>query len=289
MDFAAVVTFAPQLSLTREAISRGIARLGERIEELRNFDTNSVPKGNSPQLAALSTAIRDTLDRCFGEGTARFSRFVDATDLQFRAFVFYDGYPQRQHYIEGSAKNIEASIALLSEAQRVLREDLDDIGEPAIVPRVRTFEGSRRIFVVHGHDEGAREAVAQFLERLGLQPIILNEQANRGRTIIEKVEQESSADFAVVLLTPDDEGGPKGGEFKPRPRQNVLLELGYFIAKLGRERVCTLMKGTLEIPSDFAGVVWESMDGSDWKSALGRELEAAGYDIDWNKVMSRKS
>lgn len=145
---------------------------------------------------------------------------------------------------------------------------------------------SNKIFIVHGHDDGARESVARFLERQGFDAIILHEQANQGRTVIEKVEANSDVGFAVVLLTPDDEGCIKGGTAEPRARQNVLLELGYFIGRLGRNKVCALKKGDLEIPSDFAGVVWEKMDNAGaWKQALGRELEAAGYQIDWNKVM----
>lgn len=147
-------------------------------------------------------------------------------------------------------------------------------------------ELSRKVFIVHGHDEGARETVARFLERVGLEAIILHEQANQGRTIIEKVEAHSDVGFAVVLLTPDDMGCAKGGNLEPRARQNVLLELGYFIGLLGRDKVCALKRGALEIPSDFTGVVWETMDNnSGWKQTLARELEAAGHSIDWNKVM----
>lgn len=145
---------------------------------------------------------------------------------------------------------------------------------------------SNKVFIVHGHDDGARESVARFLERIGLEAIILHEQANQGRTIIEKVVAHGDVGFVVVLLTPDDEGCTKGGTPEPRARQNVLLELGYFIGRLGRDKVCALKRGALEIPSDFAGVVWETMDGSGaWKQALARELGAAGHDIDWNKVM----
>lgn len=146
---------------------------------------------------------------------------------------------------------------------------------------------SKRIFIVHGHDGEARETVARFITSLGLEPVILHEQANRGRTVIEKVEANSDVGFAIVLLTPDDLGKAKDAtELEPRARQNVLLELGYFIAKLTRERVCALKRGTVEIPSDFAGVVWEDMDANGgWKQRLGRELEAAGQSIDWNKVM----
>jgi predicted nucleotide-binding protein len=104
--------------------------------------------------------------------------------------------------------------------------------------------------------------------------------------VIEKVEAHSSVGFAIVLLTPDDEGALQGEALQPRARQNVLLELGFFIGKLDRSRVCTLKVGNLEIPSDWRGVVDEAFDASGgWKQTVARELQAAGYDVDWNKVM----
>ena len=146
---------------------------------------------------------------------------------------------------------------------------------------------SRKVFIVHGHDEAAREIVARYLQQLGFEPIILHEQPNRGRTVIEKVIAHTDVGFAVVLLTPDDEGCARGGRPEPRPRQNVLLELGYFIGSLGRENVCALKRGDVEIPSDFAGVVWEPMDaGNGWKLALARELKAAGHAVDLNKALA---
>lgn len=126
--------------------------------------------------------------------------------------------------------------------------------------------------------------VARFLERIDFQVIILHEQANRGRTVMEKVEAHGDVSFAVVLLTPDDEGGKKQEVPQPRARQNVILELGYFIGRLGRSDVCALVRGNLELPSDFAGVVYESMDRDGWRNALARELEDAGFEIDWKKV-----
>ncbi|MFL4399671.1 TIR domain-containing protein [Citrobacter portucalensis] len=107
-------------------------------------------------------------------------------------------------------------------------------------------------------------------------------------TVVRSVQviEYGNVIFAVVLLTPDDEGCVKGGTLEPRARQNVLLELGFFIGHLGRDKVCALKKGAVEIPSDFAGVVWEHMDDNNgWKQSFSRELEAAGYTIDWNKVM----
>jgi predicted nucleotide-binding protein len=150
----------------------------------------------------------------------------------------------------------------------------------------KTGPAARKVFVVHGHDDGARESVARFLEKLGFEAIILHEQASQGRTIIEKVEAHSDVGFAVVLLTPDDEGNAKGQPTRPRARQNVILELGYFLGQLGRSRVMALKQGDVELPSDFGGVVYEPYTtGGAWKSALGRELQAAGFEIDWNLVM----
>ncbi|NTI06750.1 nucleotide-binding protein [Agrobacterium rhizogenes] len=141
----------------------------------------------------------------------------------------------------------------------------------------------RKVFVVHGHDEGAREMVARFLEKIDFEVIILHEQVNRGRTVIEKVEVHGDVSFAVVLLTPDDEGGKVGGNLQPRARQNVILELGYFIGRLGRSNVCALTRDNVEIPSDFAGVVYEPLEGH-WRNTLARELEDVGFEIDWKKV-----
>jgi len=146
---------------------------------------------------------------------------------------------------------------------------------------------SKRVFIVHGHDEGPREAVARFLMNVGLEPLVLFEQASGGKTIIEKIEAHQDVGFAVVLMTADDEGGVKGTAIHaPRARQNVLLELGFFMGRLGRSRVFALVKDDIEIPSDFAGVVWGRIDANQgWKQTLARELEEAGYSIDWKKAV----
>jgi predicted nucleotide-binding protein len=146
-----------------------------------------------------------------------------------------------------------------------------------------------KVFVVHGHDEGAREGVARFLEKIGLMAIILAEQPNRGRTIIEKfVDHAGEVGFAVVLLTPDDLGGAPGDmSQQSRARQNVIFELGYFVGSLGRGRACLLRKGEVEIPSDLYGVVYATMDSANgWKIELSRELKDAGFEFDPSKVLT---
>lgn len=156
---------------------------------------------------------------------------------------------------------------------------------PAISPVVSP-QGSplkRKIFIVHGHDEGARETVARFLEKLEFEVVILHEQANRGRTVMEKIEAHGDVGFAVVLLTPDDEGRKIDGNLQFRARQNVMLELGYFIGRLGRSNVCAITRGSVELPSDFAGIVYQPMEDG-WRAAVARELADAGFEIDWEKV-----
>jgi len=162
----------------------------------------------------------------------------------------------------------------------------------AAAPLRRSPNSNKKVFLVHGQDEEAKAVVARFITSCELEPVILHEQANGGRTIIEKFEGEADVGFAVVLMTADDVGGLRRGneiasdELRLRARQNVVLELGYFAGRLGRERVAALKKGEIELPSDIAGVVWTPMDSGDaWKMSLVRELKAAGYEFDVVKAL----
>jgi predicted nucleotide-binding protein len=148
---------------------------------------------------------------------------------------------------------------------------------------------ARKVFLVHGHDEAALQAAARFVERLGLEAIILREEPDQGRAIIEKFEDcAAEVGFTIVLLTPDDLDGPAPAlEQAGRTRQNVIFELGYFVGKLGRGRACLLRKGGVEIPSDLYGVIYTDMDVAEgWKRKLARELKAAGFDFDPAKVFA---
>lgn len=151
---------------------------------------------------------------------------------------------------------------------------------------VKEFDFSK-VFVVHGHDDHAKERTARFVEKLGLTSIVLHEQASRGRTIIEKIEEYSNVGFAIVLYSPDDLGNAKtdaeNGELKGRARQNVILEHGYLMGKLGRENVVPLVIGKVELPNDISGMVYIS--DKDWKVDVAREMKDAGYDIDFNKLL----
>ena len=144
---------------------------------------------------------------------------------------------------------------------------------------------NRKIFIVHGHDEGIKHGVARFVEKFGLEAVILSEQPSSGKTIIEKFEAHSEVGYAIVLLTPDDLtfSVEKQGMDRERARQNVIFELGYFYGKLGRGKVCLIHKGNVEIPSDLSGVVYEKYEGN-WQLNVAKEIKSSGISIDLNKL-----
>ena len=152
---------------------------------------------------------------------------------------------------------------------------------------IRSSKTDNMVFVVHGHDEGAKHTVARFLEQCGFVAVILHEQADGGRTIIEKIEQYADVVFAIVLYTPCDIGREKNEKRgTPRARQNVVFEHGYLIAKLGRERVCALVKQGVQTPGDIAGVVYKPMDSAGaWKTEILREMKSAGVVVDASKLL----
>ncbi|MFT3824166.1 MAG: nucleotide-binding protein [Chitinophagaceae bacterium] len=146
---------------------------------------------------------------------------------------------------------------------------------------------NRDIFIVHGHNEEIKHNVARLLQKINLNPIILNEQSNEGLTIIEKFEKYSNVSFAIILLTYDDYGNSKTVEKKnKRARQNVILELGYFTAKLGRKNVLPLYEDDVELPSDISGVLYTRIDESEnWKFRVVKELKTAGFNVDANDIL----
>lgn len=179
--------------------------------------------------------------------------------------------------------DISGKMRRLRSVQEQLRlyEIHPEAAEPTLAPDLSVL--GEDVFIVHGHDGETKVAVARFLEKLvGREPIILHEQPDQGRTIIEKFEDHATrAGAAIVLLTADDLGGPKAGGMQPRARQNVVLELGFFLGKLGRGRVVILYGPGVELPSDLSGVLYVELDPAGaWRAAVARELEAAGLVVD---------
>jgi predicted nucleotide-binding protein len=191
-----------------------------------------------------------------------------------------------QQRIQGVRDDIQRELDLITS----ILARLDSYEEIGRVPLAMQDAGSRpgraTVFVVHGANGERKHEVARFIERVtGSWPTILHEQTNLGRTIIEKFENlAGETRFAVVLLTADDVGGVDANSLKPRARQNVVLELGFFMAHLGRARVVALCEEGVERPSDIDGVLYIQLAGG-WQLQLAQEMKAASIDVDLNKVL----
>ncbi len=252
----------------------------DQIDHLEDADTNS------PEFSGWVTVTQPVLASILGENfyiTHDFARisFVPAP-LALDSTALMLAGDENYHKVRARS----ARIAGLRQARSLLIRAIQEVnGRADAPPPARTL--TRNVFVVHGHDDALRESTARLLERLGLQPIILAEQEDRGHTIIEKFEAHSDVGVAIVLLTPDDMGASKANSdsLNPRARQNVILELGYFVGKLGRSKVLVLLKDHVEKPSDWDGVLYIPVDrGDGWRYKVGRGLRAAGLDVDLNKL-----
>ena len=244
-----------------------------------------VHSDESPEFYKWDRNTRIAIVQTFGQNSKQSIEFHSIKFRPTSAWMFEEDYDAFQAGIDKASALLESIIDEISlywqdEEQPLTPQRQESSIQPA---------DSRRVFVVHGRDEGTLNIVARFLEGLKLEIIVLQEQASEGRTIIEKIEEYADVSFAVVLCTPDDQGrlANEPGELKPRPRQNVILELGFFLASIGRNRVCALLKDDVEIPSDYAGVIYIRMDSAGgWRTRLFKELESAGLSVDPKHLVS---
>ena len=261
--------------------ARAIERLQKLLDEASELDPEDA---RSQKFQKWSPNIDSAVCHMFGEHSRQYLRLPGS----------YTTTPQGiREYLNSMVSCVASNLDDVkyyweddetSPAHPIDQSDISALDSDRIDKR----SGSERVFVIHGHDEAARQAVARFLKNLELEPIILHEQSSRGRTIIEKFEQHAEVGFVVALLTPDDVGARKGEEnnLNPRARQNVIFEFGYLIGKLSRKRVCALVKGNVEKPSDYDGVLCIPLDDSGgWKMEIIKELKAAGFDVDANKAV----
>lgn len=170
---------------------------------------------------------------------------------------------------------MEAGHSSLDSAVHLVEETEQSQATP------QTARTPNRVFIVHGQNNAARDEVSALLSQIGLQGIVLHEQPNMGRHLLTKfIDEAELVAFAIVVMTDDDVGSLRGRQLAPRARQNVILELGYFLARLGQRRICALISPGLETPSDFDGIVYIKMDATrTWQTELIRELRAAEMPI----------
>ncbi|MBI0397976.1 TIR domain-containing protein [Cyclobacterium marinum] len=196
-----------------------------------------------------------------------------------------EGYSLIFDYFPTTNNNINDKVASFNEQLLpYLAEALTDIvnANPEFEAKPNKVNGDT-VFIIHGHDEHLKTELQLLLHRAGVNNIVLHEQADKGRNIIEKlIEETDYANYAIALLSPDDAliGGTK------RARQNVILEVGYFLGKLGKNRVRFIKKGDVEIPSDLSGILYENYDKSgSWKIKICKELQAVGIFVDLEAVI----
>lgn len=249
------------------------------FKDIRN-EFGKLIYNDSATLDRLSRRLRMIINHSFENS----DYIEDFNDIYFSPIAIYSGMKDAsfvEAWLSGKSKTINLIDTIIEEL--TLFKNVKNHSNA----NVNSHIDRSKVFIVHGHDDGAKNEVARFIEKLGFEAKILHEQVDSGATIIEKLEKHTDVGFAIVLYTACDIGGvrSKPEDLKPRARQNVVFEHGLLIGKIGRANVVALVKGDLEIPNDISGVVYKSMDISGaWKYSIAKEMKSSGYDVDMNKV-----
>lgn len=244
-----------------------LRKLYNEIDELKNKDSSS-----DSDFKAWKTDVQLCLSGLYGENSIQFKNY---NSRHFSPMVIGGNTDWHKPYVrdlETTKKEFERYIC-----------DFEEEGINTNMGKNRT--SNNKVFIVHGHDGELKEKVARRLEQQGIEAIILSEQVNRGRTIIEKLEAYSDVNVAIILFTQDDLGVAKEekGNEKYRARQNVVFEAGYFMGYLGRENIIMIADENVEIPGDLSGMVYTTRDS--WEFEMLKELNAAGMKVNMNKLL----
>ena len=233
---------------------------------------------SSQEFISWKTRAERFLRTHYGENS---KEVVDFGNTHFSLMIYT--------FNETESDYIEACKSGLVESKAVFEVYLEELKENDVTPDNEATQDNSisksKVFVVHGHDEALKQEVARIVEKQGLEAIILSEQANHGKTIIEKFEENTDVGAAICLFTGADYGRAKDATSENlRARQNVVFEAGYFMGKLGRGNVILIASPDIEIPSDLQGVVYTNKDM--WQTDVLRELKAIGYNVDFNKLFA---
>lgn len=262
----------------------------ELIENLNNR-VKDLKYGNEVELDAINRQTEMYIRNIFGND----SRYInDLVGISFFPMIYPADEQYKRSSWESGYISLTNLISTMLEELIIFSGEADDLDKKInpIDNKINPFsdEYNNKIFIVHGHDEAMKQSVARIIEKLEFEPIILHEQENRNRTIIEKFTDYSNVGLAIVLLSPDDIGTAKNNKekIKPRARQNVVFEMGYFIGKLGRDKVIVMYnpEDDFELPSDYSGVLYIEYDRKgNWKFEIAKELKAVGYNINLNNIL----
>jgi predicted nucleotide-binding protein len=260
---------------------RALAELKALREAAATPEVQSGGAAHDAWKAKVTVVMRQVL----GDKSTTLDRF---TNHRYTVGVWTGAPGEAEDDLRYFAGQVTRAAALIDAA--IYEVELMAEGQSAEIEPVRGIPlGAETVFLVHGHNGAAKHEVARFVERItGKPPVILDEQANRGWTLVEKFETHATtAAYAIVLVTPDDVGRVNGTDpaiDQPRARQNVVFELGYFFGKLGRDRVAVLNSG-VEKPSDVDGLAYIGYPAGNWQVELAKELHAAGVPVDMTRLL----
>lgn len=231
---------------------------------------------SSEEFTSWRTKVERLLEKIYGSDSKEAKKFRNTL---FWSPVYIGSMDADQMNIDACHNALESTRAIFNVYIEELEENLQDSDQPAEFEEEEMAHNFDKVFIVHGHDEELKQRVARLLEKQNIEAIILNEKPSKGMTIIEKIEAYSEGvDAAICLFTPDDE--MKDGS--KRARENVVLETGYFIGKIGREKTIVIAAEGVMNLSDLKGIVYVS--DKNWELDVLKELREIGYSVDFNKL-----
>lgn len=254
--------------------------LADLLEEASKMEYQS----KKEDIQLFTQKLQTVLPHLFKNHSEKLASF---NKIKYRPSMYAIGVDNTELFTQVFLEGKQATINFISGLIHAVDFEQSLVPQETLTPQTTSKNPTenKKVFIVHGHDDNLKSEVALFIERQGLESVILHQQASGGKTIIEKLEERSDVGFAIILYTPCDVGRVASAKRNnPRARQNVVFEHGFFIGKIGRDKVVALVKGGTEIPNDYSGVVYVNYnDNEGWKTEIGRELAHAGYEIDFMK------
>jgi hypothetical protein len=273
LDLDSAITFSLKEKYFRDDMNEQIAKLESFLEHLKLI----------PEMTA-----EELIEQKLGEESVKEeqTREIQSMEVQLREALTSELRPPRELPREEPLIEKPLREEPIKETPPKREQPREELLPPVMFSQPQSSGGD--ILLVHGRDEATKESILEFLEKLGLHPLVLHEQPDGGKSMMEKFGESSDIHFAIILLTPDDIATPrnKPKERQTRVSQNVIFEFGYFLSKLGRGKVCALYKEGVEIPSAYPGAVAIPMDSrGGWRLLVAKEIKQAGMEIDLNKAM----
>ncbi len=238
--------------------------LEKYINEAKEFEKRNITSSD-PDFKSWNNSLLRFVEKKYGKNSKTYDDFSKRT---YSLSFFFGDTPESEHInaYKDDMSITRRDLEKLLEEEKMFNDELN-------VSDIKKNNKSKKVFIVHGRDDSKKYEVKGFLHELGLEPIILHQQVNGGKTIIEKIEKNSDdIACAIVLFTPDDIGKLKDSdeELRTRARQNVIFEAGYFMGKIGRNRTI-ILSGVEEKMTDIDGIVY--IDINNYQDALMREFK----------------